>query len=137
MAVKQESKETNYHKFALIGLAIVSFIIACIYFHLRLLEKRFVITRMVNLQVILSFVLNYCNRFLYFLKNVRTQYILKQKDIQHIKLYGVHIGQNFNSCYSKWKIYVCLIPIQERSYNTTLTIQLYIFLNCLLHIFVY
>lgn len=47
MAVKQESKQTNYLKFALIGLAIVSFIIACIYFHMQLLEKRFVITRMV------------------------------------------------------------------------------------------
>lgn len=47
MAVTEESKRTNYLKFALIGLAIVSFIIACIYCHMRLLEKRFMITRIV------------------------------------------------------------------------------------------
>uniref|UniRef100_A0A8W8M4T1 EGF-like domain-containing protein n=1 Tax=Magallana gigas TaxID=29159 RepID=A0A8W8M4T1_MAGGI len=47
MAVKQESKQTNYLKVALIGLAVVSIIITCIYFNMRLLEKRIMITRIV------------------------------------------------------------------------------------------
>eukprot|EP00105_Crassostrea_gigas_P044454 XP_019928602.1 PREDICTED: uncharacterized protein LOC105342502 [Crassostrea gigas] len=47
MAVKQESKRTSYMKFALIGLTVVSIIIVCIYFYIRLLEKRFMITRIV------------------------------------------------------------------------------------------
>lgn len=47
VAVKQESKRTSYMKFALIGLTVVSIIIVCIYFYIRLLEKRFMITRIV------------------------------------------------------------------------------------------
>ncbi|XP_065929792.1 multiple epidermal growth factor-like domains protein 11 isoform X2 [Magallana gigas] len=46
-AVKQNSKRTNYLKFALIGLAIVSIIIVFIYFHVRLLEKRYIIQMIV------------------------------------------------------------------------------------------